>query len=277
MIKLGEKQELEVIKKVDFGVYLAEESGSDEKVLLPGKQVPEGCTIGSKIEVFIYKDSDDRLIATTKTPKIMLGDVRMLKVKETGKIGAFMDWGLEKDVLLPFKEQTKKVRAGEEVLCAMYIDKSSRLCVTMNVYKYLLDKSPYSKDDKVIGTVYELSDNFGAFVAVDDIYSGLIPKKEMYGNIEIGSTVNARVMSVREDGRLNLSVREKAYLQMDSDAEKLLNMLEEGGGKIPFNDKASPELIREKTQMSKNEFKRAVGRLLKEGRIEIRPDSIVRK
>ncbi|MBO4458053.1 MAG: S1 RNA-binding domain-containing protein [Butyrivibrio sp.] len=277
MIKLGEKQELEVIKKVDFGVYLAQESGSDEKVLLPIKQVPEGCEIGSKIEVFIYKDSDDRLIATTKTPKIMLGDVRMLKVKETGKIGAFMDWGLEKDVLLPFKEQTKKVRAGEEVLCAMYIDKSSRLCVTMNVYKYLLDKSPYSKDDKVIGTVYELSDNFGAFVAVDDIYSGLIPKKEIYGNIEIGSTVNARVVSVREDGRLNLSIREKAYLQMDSDAEKLLNMLEEGGGRIPFNDKASPELIREKTQMSKNEFKRAVGRLLKEGKIEIKPDSIVRK
>ena len=234
MIKLGEKQELEVIKKVDFGVYLAEESGSDEKVLLPGKQVPEGCDIGSRLEVFIYKDSDDRLIATTKTPKIMLGDVRMLKVKETSKIGAFMDWGLEKDVLLPFKEQTRKVRAGEEVLCAMYIDKSSRLCVTMNVYNYLLDKSPYSKDDKVIGTVYELSDNFGAFVAVDDIYSGLIPKKEMYGNIEIGSSVNARVMSVREDGRLNLSVREKAYLQMDTDAEKLLDMLEKGGGKIPL-------------------------------------------
>ena len=277
MIKLGEKQELEVIKKVDFGVYLAEESGSDEKVLLPGKQVPEGCDIGSRLEVFIYKDSDDRLIATTKTPKIMLGDVRMLKVKETSKIGAFMDWGLEKDVLLPFKEQTRKVRAGEEVLCAMYIDKSSRLCVTMNVYKYLLDKSPYSKDDKVIGTVYELSDNFGAFVAVDDIYSGLIPKKELYGNIQIGNSVNARVMSVREDGRLNLSLREKAYLQMDSDAEKLMKMLEEGGGRIPFNDKAAPELIREKTDMSKNEFKRAVGRLLKEGKIEIKPDSIVRK
>ena len=225
MIRLGEKQELEVIKKVDFGVYLAEKSGSDEKVLLPGKQVPEGCDIGSRLEVFIYKDSDDRLIATTKTPKIMLGDVRMLRVKETGKIGAFMDWGLEKDVLLPFKEQTRKVRAGEEVLCAMYIDKSSRLCVTMNVYKYLLDKSPYSKDDKVIGTVYELSDNFGAFVAVDDIYSGLIPKKELYGNIQIGNSVNARVMSVREDGRLNLSLREKAYLQMDSDAEKLMKML----------------------------------------------------
>ena len=275
MIRLGEKQKLSVIKKVDFGVYLAEE-GTEEKVLLPIKQVPEGTEIGSEIEVFIYKDSDDRLIATTKEPKIMLGDVRVLRVKETSKIGAFMDWGLEKDVLLPFREQTRKVKAGENVLCALYVDKSSRLAVTMNVYPYLRSDSPYSKDDKVIGTVYELSDNFGAFVAVDDIYSGLIPKKELFGDIKIGDTVNARITSVKEDGRLNLSVREKAYLQMDSDAEKLMKMIEEGGGKLPFTDKASPELIRNKTQMSKNEFKRAVGRLLKEGRITIGKDSIDR-
>ena len=221
MIKLGEKQKLSVVKKVDFGVYLAEE-GSEEKVLLPIKQVPQNTEIGSEIEVFIYKDSDDRLIATTKEPKIMLGDVRVLKVNETSKIGAFMDWGLEKDVLLPFREQTRKVRAGEEVLCALYVDKSSRLAVTMNVYPYLKCNSPYSKDDKVIGTVYELSDNFGAFVAVDDIYSGLIPKKELFGNVKIGDSVNARITSVKEDGRLNLSIREKAYLQMDADAEKLI-------------------------------------------------------
>ena len=191
---------------------------------------------------FYSKDSDDRLIATTKEPKIMLGDVRVLRVKETSKIGAFMDWGLEKDVLLPFREQTRKVKAGENVLCALYVDKSSRLAVTMNVYPYLRSDSPYSKDDKVIGTVYELSDNFGAFVAVDDIYSGLIPKKELFGDIKIGDSVNARITSVKEDGRLNLSVREKAYLQMDSDAEKLMKMIEEGGGKLPFTDKASPEL-----------------------------------
>ena len=275
MIRLGEKQTLVVIKKVDFGVYLAEENGSDEKVLLPAKQVPQGTDIGTKIEVFVYKDSDDRPIATTNEPKIMLGDVRRLKVKDTGKIGAFMDWGLEKDVLLPFREQTAKVKKGDDVLCALYIDKSSRLCVTMNVYRYLLNESPYGKDDKVQGTVYELSDNFGAFVAVDDIYSALIPKKELYGNIKIGDNISARVTSVKEDGRLNLSLREKAYLQMDTDAEKIYSMLEAGGGRIPFTDKASPELIREKTGMSKNEFKRAVGRLLKEEKIVIKEDSIV--
>jgi predicted RNA-binding protein (virulence factor B family) len=277
MIRLGEKQELTVVRKVDFGVYLAEKEGTEEKVLLPAKQVPAGTEIGSKIEVFIYKDSDDRLIATINSPKIMLGDVRMLKVKDVGKIGAFMDWGLEKDVLLPFKEQTRKVKAGEEVLCALYIDKSQRLCVTMNVYPYLKNESPYSKDDKVMGTVYEISGNFGAFVAVDDIYSALIPKKELYGNVQIGDTVSARVTFVKEDGRLNLSLREKAYIQMDADADRLMEMIENEGGSIPFTDKADPEFIREKTQMSKNEFKRAVGRLLKAGKIEIRKDSIVKK
>ncbi len=277
MINLGEKQTLKVVKKVDFGVYLSESDGAQEKVLLPIKQVPKGLEVGSEIEVFIYKDSADRLIATTNEPKIMLGDVRMLRVKEVGRIGAFMDWGLEKDVLLPFKEQTKKVKAGDEVLCAMYIDKSSRLCVTMNVYKYLLSQSPYGKDDKVTGTVYEMSDNFGAFVAVDDIYSGLISKKELYGDIGIGDSVSARVISVKEDGRLNLSVREKAYIQMDTDADKILSMISKEGGSIPFTDKASPDLIKEKTGMSKNELKRAVGRLLKEGKIEIKPDSIAAK
>ena len=274
MIRLGEKQTLVVIKKVDFGVYLAEKAGSEEKVLLPVKQVPQGADLGSSIEVFIYKDSDDRLIATTSEPKIMLGDVRVLKVKETTRIGAFMDWGLEKDVLLPFKEQTAKVKAGDDVLCAMYIDKSSRLCVTMNVYKYLKSDSPYKKDDKVMGTVYEMSDNFGAFVAVDDIYSGLIAKKELYGNLKIGDRISARVVSVKEDGRLNLSVREKAYLQMDTDADKIFAMIENNGGKLGFTDKASPDLIKEKTGMSKNEFKRAVGRLLKEGKIVIGETSI---
>ena len=277
MLKLGEKQTLKVVKKVDFGVYLSEDSGAEEKVLLPIKQVPEGSDIGKELEVFIYRDSDDRLIATTRQPKIMLGDVRLLKVKDVARVGAFMDWGLEKDVLLPFKEQTRKVKPGEEVLCAMYIDKSSRLCVTMNVYEYLRNDSPYKKDDRVMGTVYGISDNFGAFVAVDDIYSGLIPKKELYGNVKIGDSVSARVSSVKEDGRLNLSLREKAYLQMDTDAEKILAMIKENGGKLPFTDKASPELLREKTGMSKNEFKRAVGRLLKEGKIEIKPDSIVER
>ncbi len=270
MFNLGEKQTLVVTKKVDFGIYLAEE-GTDgsERVLLPKKQVPKDVKLGDKLEVFLYKDSDDRLISTITEPKLMLHQVGRLTVTDVGKIGAFMDWGLEKDVLLPFHEQTRRVKKGEEVLCALYIDKSSRLCVTMNVYEYLSTDSPYKKDDRVTGVVYEMSDNFGAFVAIDDKYSALIPKKELYGDIQIGDIVGARVISVRDDGKLTLSIREKTLEQMDIDAKKILEEIDAYNGVLPFTDKASPDIIRDKMSMSKNEFKRAVGRLLKEGKIEI--------
>lgn len=270
MFKLGEKQTLIVVKKVEFGVYLAETvKKTEEKVLLPIKQVPADCECGDEIEVFIYKDSKDRLIATTNEPKLMMGQVALLKVAQTGRIGAFLDWGLEKDLFLPFKEQTGHVVPGDEVLVSLYIDKSERLCAKMNVYESLRTDSPYNKDDRVSGRVYELSDNFGAFVAVDNIYSALIPKKELYGDVRVGDDVSARVIKVHEDGKLELGIREKAYLQMDKDADEILKLIESYEGALPFNDKASPEVIRRETGMSKNEFKRAVGRLLKSGKIEI--------
>lgn len=278
MIQLGKKQKLIIVKKVEFGVYLAEnkEAALEEKVLLPKKQVPEGAVPGTEIEVFIYKDSRDRLIATTKEPKLMLHQVAELTVVQVGKIGAFLDWGLEKDLLLPFREQTEKVKEGQQVLAALYIDKSSRLCATMNVYEYLQTDSPYQREDKVQGRVYEISREFGAFVAVDDKYSGLIPKKELYGEVHIGDTVTARVTAVKEDGKLDLSIREKAYLQIETDAEKVMEVIESFDGALPFNDKASPEVIRREMQMSKNEFKRAVGKLLKSGRIKITETAILR-
>ena len=276
MIRLGEIQTLQVVKKVEFGVYLGDGHNKEERVLLPKKQVPEGTQTGDEMEVFVYRDSKDRLIATTNMPKITLGGVSRLKVAQVGKIGAFLDWGLEKDLLLPFKEQTKRVSAGEECLAALYIDKSNRLCATMNVYPYLDTDSPYGKDDRVTGEVYEISRNFGAFVAVDDRYSALIPKQELYGAVEVGDTVNARVTEVKEDGKLNLSIREKAYLQIGQDAQRILEIIDSFDGALPFNDKASPEVIRRETQMSKNEFKRAVGHLLKAGKITITEKAIRR-
>ena len=276
MLRLGERQQLEIVKKVDFGVYLAEEGmGQEERVLLPAKQVPEGSKVGDVLEVFLYRDSQDRLIATTRQPALVLGQTAELTVVQTGRIGAFLDWGLEKDLLLPFKEQKKKVNTGDKVLVSLYIDKSKRLCATMNVYPNLRTDSPYQKDDRVRGRVYEISGNFGAFVAVDNQYSGLIPKKELYGRVELGEDVEARVVKVHEDGKLELSIREKAYIQMEKDAKELLSLLEQKGGRLPFNDKSSPEVIRRNTGMSKNEFKRAVGNLLKAGKIEIAENAIL--
>ncbi len=268
---LGKKVRLMIVKEVEFGVYLG---NKEEKVLLPKKQVPRGLEAGDPVEVFLYKDSSDRLIATTNEPKLTLGELAVLKVADVGKIGAFLDWGLEKDLLLPFREQTAKVRKGDEVLAALYVDKSGRLCATMKVYEKLRQDAPYQKDDQVEGIVYDTSDNFGVFVAVDDCYSALIPKREAFGKLRVGERVHARVIKVREDGKLDLAVREKAFLQMDTDAQMIMERLEASGGKLPFTDKADPELIKRELGLSKNAFKRAVGRLLKSGKIEIREKSI---
>lgn len=265
-MRLGEKQVLTVVKKVDFGVYL----GSDEeRVLLPKKQVPEEIEVGDPVEVFLYKDSSDRMIATTKEPKLTLGNLAVLEVVDVGHIGAFLDWGLEKDLLLPFKEQTTKVEKGDRCLVSLYIDKSGRLCATMKVYPLLRTDSPYQKDDIVKGTIYEISRDFGVFVAVDDQYSALIPKREVYGRMHIGQQVEARVTDVKADGKLDLSVRNKIPEQMDADAQMVLERMEKNGGEIPFTDKADPERIRNEFGMSKAAFKRAVGRLLKQGKIRI--------
>lgn len=273
MLELGKKQVLTVVKEVDFGVYLGDDK---EKVLLPKKQVPEGIKTGDELEVFLYRDSSDRPIATTNTPKLALGEVALLKVSDVSGIGAFLDWGLEKDLFLPFKQQTAKVKAGGECLAALYVDKSGRLCATMKVYHYLKTDSPYKKGDTVTGRVYEISGNFGVFVAVDDRYSALIPKKELYGGkkYQVGDMVTARVAAVKEDGKLELSVRQKAYLQMGEDAEKLMMIIESYGGELPFSDKAEPEVIKRETGMSKNEFKRALGGLYRQRRVEIGEKSV---
>ena len=278
MFNLGENQLLRVVKIADHGAYLADtEAGlRDERILLPIKQVPEGTRVGSEIDVFIYKDSKDRLIATVNTPLIKKGGVAVLKVKEVGKIGAFVDWGLEKDLLLPYREQTYRLHPGDECLVALYIDKSSRLCLTMNVYDYLDTDHNYRVGEEVEGRVYLISDNFGAFVAVDDEYSALIPKKELFGDVREGQKIHARITGIRDDGKLTLSIRKKAYIQMDEDAEKIMKVIEAFDGVLPFNDKASPETIKREFNMSKNEFKRAVGRLYKERRIEITDKSIRR-
>ncbi len=266
-ITLGEQQTLLVVKTTDFGVYLATSEDSNNKVLLPKSQVPEHTKVGDKISVFIYKDSEDRLIATTATPTLMMGQVAKLNVKEVGNIGAFLDWGLAKDLFLPFKEQTAKVVQGQQALVTLYIDKSSRLCATMKVYEYLRTDSPYKKDDKVTGLVYEISDQFGAFVAVDEQFSALIPRQQLFDPVSVGQTIEARVINVKEDGKLDLSLREKTHIQMDGDAARIYNALKANNGFLPFNDKSAPEDIKKEFNLSKAAFKRALGRLMKENKI----------
>lgn len=255
---------------MDFGVYLAEHQEDNQKVLLPKKQIPPDIRVGDELEVFLYRDSKDRLIATTNKPKLILGGYAALKVMAMGKIGAFLEWGLERDLFLPFKEMTREVREGDTVLVTLYIDKSSRLCASMrNLYDLLSTKSPYRQGDTVSGRIYEFIENFGTFVAVDDQFSAMIPPHEDCSMYQIGDVVEAKVVRVKQDGKLDLTCREKAYIQMDADAQKVMEVIEAYAGVLPFNDKASPEVIKREMKMSKNAFKRAVGHLYKERKIEI--------
>ena len=273
MIELGKMQTLTVLRIKDFGVYLGHE-GEKESVLLPRKQVPQGTKEGDEIEVFVYKDSMDRIISTTRRPLLVMDEMAVLTVKEKTRIGAFLDWGLEKDLLLPYHEQTNRVREGEECLVALYVDKSSRLCATMKVYHYLSTRTPYGPGDMVKGRVYEISGNFGVFVAIDDKYSALIPAREATGKYRPGTILDLRVTEVKEDGKMNVSDRQKAYIQISEDAESVLSVIEEFAGVLPFDDHASPEVIKREFGLSKNAFKRAVGHLMKEGRVEIRDKRI---
>lgn len=287
MILLGRMQTLRVVKKTDFGVYLSDQGMEpdtsfipDKKevvdvpsILLPKAQAKELAT-GDTVNVFIYKDSEDRPIATTATPLLTMGALARLTVKEVTNIGAFLDWGLAKDLFLPFKEQTFRVQKGDTVLVTLYIDKSSRLCATAKVYHSLQANSPYQREDQVSGTVYEIIDAFGAYVAVDDRYSALIPKKELFTALTPGDKISARVTKVQPDGRLVLSIREKSYLQMDTDSALIYDTLVKAGGFLPYHDKTSPELIKAKFGLSKNAFKRAIGHLQKEGKLIIEDDGI---
>lgn len=296
MITLGKYQSLTVVRRRTQGIYLAEraDAGPDERVLLPAKEVPEDTAIGEPLRVFIYRDSQDRLIATMEKPYLTLGEVGLLKVRDVTKIGAFLDWGMPKDLLLPFHEMTfernratasgnrrnrglpEGLKAGEDVLVALYEDRTGRLAATMRVYPYLETGSPYIRGMHVKGRVYQIERHFGTYVAVDDRYSGMIPAREGFGDLKVGDVVDVRVTAVKEDGKLDLAMREKAWIQSEADAEYIYSILITAyKGELPFDDSASPEEIRKVFGMSKAAFKRAVGKLYKERRIILKDGKII--
>ncbi len=274
-MELGKIQTLEIARKKDFGVYLVDVGDYDTKggVLLPIRQVPRDAQIGDKLEVFLYKDSEDRLIATTKQPKLCVGELAALRVKEVSKIGAFVDIGIDKDILLPFKEMEGSPKPGDEVLMALYVDRSDRLALSMRIYKYLQPSQEHKKDDVVKARVYRLRE-VGVMLAVEDKYFGMIPRIENYESYRIGDVIEARVLRVREDGKLDLSHRKKAYLQLGEDAKMIADLLDKKQGRLELGDDSSPEKIKEVLGISKNAFKRAIGNLYKSNKIKIYEDHI---
>ena len=277
MIKIGKVQKLKIKRFTSVGAYLNIDDSREDDVLLPKSQIPEEAKAGDEIEVMVYNDSRDRIIATTKRAKAQVGEMAHLMVISQTKIGSFLDWGLEKDLFLPFSETVGAVEKGKEYLVGVYLDKSNRLCATMKIKDMLSTESPYKENDKVKGTIYSINRDIGAFVAVEDKYDGLIPKKELLGVYEVGEIVEVRVTKVKEDGKLDLSLRDRAHLQMDKDSEHILLKLEERDGFLPLNDNTDPERIKKELNMSKSGFKRAIGKLYKEGLITIEDKGIKSK
>lgn len=268
MIEIGKIQNLKIANLTSFGAYLNAGTGNRrDNVLLPIKQLPSNSKEGDKLEVFIYRDSEERLIATRKKPLAQLGDLAYLQVSAKTEFGAFLNIGLERGLFLPFHEQQFPLQVGKSYLVKVYLDKSQRLCATTKIYKYLSSESPYKKNDKVTGTVYSVNHDIGAFVAVDNKYMGLIPVNEYFSELREGDQVEARVIRVRKDGKLDLSPRELSHIQMNNDALKILEAIMNNDGFLALNDKSSPLEIQSYFQMSKSAFKRAVGKLLKEKKV----------
>lgn len=229
------------------------------------------------VDIGKKQNSHNNMIASVKEPLAQVGDLAYLEVVSITNIGAFLDMGIEKDLFLPFKEQRFNLVEGKKYLVAVYVDKSGRLSATTDIYKYLSEDSSYKKGDWVKGTVYMIDENIGVFVAVDNKYKGLIPKDEYFNKIDNGDIIEARVIRVREDGKLDLSPRKMAYQQMESDAEMILEILKKKNGFLNLNDKSEPSKIKEQLNISKSSFKRAVGKLLKENKITKKENGIVLK
>lgn len=276
MYNLGEFQKLIIKRFKNNGAYIGLKDVKNEKldILLPKKEVLETDKVDDEIEVFVYKDNQSRFVATRKKTKISLGKLETLEVMDISKIGAFLDWGLEKELFLPFKEQTMKLEKGRKYLVALYIDKSERLCATMKIRDYLTSDSPYKEGEWVEGIVYSIHKDYGAFVAVDKKYDAMIENKDIIGVLEIGEPINFRISKVKKDGRLNLVLKNLSHVEINDNAEILFNIIKNRGGFLDLNDKSEPEKIKEICDMSKSSFKKAVGRLLKNKKIQFEGNGI---
>ncbi len=273
MIEMGKMQELTVARRVDFGFYLKDEadpSGPIADVLLPAAESPEGLSAGDRVLVFVYRDSEDRPVAAAKRPSVCAGEAGVVTVREVTKIGAFCDWGLKKDLFLPYREMTERPVAGQELLVRAYVDKSGRMAASMKgIYPLLSTQSPYAAGDEVRGRIYEFGHDFGTFVAVDDRFSAMIPRHEGRSGLFLGDVITARVRNVKKDGKLDLTLRDPSWNQIDEDAEAVLELIEAYAGVLPFTEKASSEVILRETGLSKAAFKRAVGRLYRDRKIDL--------
>ncbi|MDP2571636.1 S1-like domain-containing RNA-binding protein [Vibrio penaeicida] len=274
MIKIGQTNTLEVVRKAEFGLFLdASEYGS---VLLPNKYVPQGTDLGSKVDVFLYFDSDNQLCATTETPIAQVGEWGLMKIEGVNSTGAFASWGIDKkDLLIPFSEQRARFRVGQDVLVLVYTDKASGRIVGTTKFNKWLDNTPanYTKNQQVDLIIAERSE-LGYKAIVNGEHWGMIFSSDVFGKLFIGKRLKGYIKSVREDGKIDLSLQKVGTAKMDDLSSKVLDVLEKKGGFLPLNDKSTPEAIFAVFRTSKGTFKKTIGGLYKLGKITIDKEGI---
>lgn len=275
MIKLGKYQKLEISRIVEFGVYLREPGTESPEVLLPARYVPENPMVGDAVEVFVYKDSEDRPVATTEKPFATVGEFAYLEVNAVNDVGAFMDWGLPKDLLVPFREQKVRMRRGGIYLVYVYVDDATgRIVASAKVDKFLGNTVPdYKPGQKVEALVTEHTE-IGYKVIVDNLHRGILYSNELFRPVEIEESLTAYVKQVRPDGKIDLTLSDKAGRRIGSTADAVLAYLQQHD-RVPVGDKSDPELISRIFGCSKRDFKQAVGHLYRDHRIAISPEGLI--
>lgn len=274
MIKVGQINHLEVVKKADFGVFL--DAGDYGTTLLPNRFVPEGTEIGDKLDAFLYFDSDSQIVATTETPIAQVGEWGLMQIEGVNSTGAFASWGIKgKDLLIPFSEQRARFTSGQNVLVYVYTDKASGRIVGTTKFNKLLDKTPptYTRNQQVDLIIAERSD-LGFKAIVEGQHWGMIFKSDVFGKLFIGKKLKGYIKNIREDGKIDLSLQKVGVAKMDDLSERILELLEKKGGYLPLNDKSTPEAIFAAFRTSKGTFKKSIGGLYKQGKIVIEKEGI---
>ena len=272
-IELGKFNQLEVVKQVDFGMYL--DGGEEGEILLPTRYVPEDCKVGDWLNVFLYLDNEERLIATTLTPLVQVGEFACLEVSWVNQFGAFLNWGLMKDLFVPFSEQKMKMQVGNKYVIHAYIDDESfRIVASAKVDRYLSkEKAPYQPGEEVNILIWQKTD-LGFKAIIENMYSGLLYDSEIFQTLHTGDTLKAYIKQVREDGKIDLSLQKPGFEKVDDFSKTLYHYIADHGGRIGLNDKSPAEEIYDVFGVSKKTFKKAVGDLYKKRLILLHEDGI---
>ncbi|MFT6866580.1 MAG: putative RNA-binding protein (virulence factor B family) [Cyclobacteriaceae bacterium] len=272
IVKIGDYNTLRVLKETDFGIYVGDEV---EEILMPTKWVPEGTEVDDEIEVFIYNDSEDRIIATTMTPKIIVNHFACLKVKQVTPVGAFLDWGLEKDLFAPFKEQQDRMEEGKSYVVFMYLDElTDRLVASSQLNKFFEHENIELEIGQEVDLMIYKETDLGYKALVEGKYTGLIYMNEVFTRLMPGDQIKGYVKNLREDNLIDLSINKVGFESIEPNADKILEKLKENGGSLKLHDKSEPEEIYKLLNMSKKNFKKAVGTLYKKRLIAINETNI---